>query len=135
MFQVSNLSVNARFTYANFTLSPSDPRRATVHEVHGSHLTAAYVVAHPIVNGRHAVVVKAEFDVAHPFIARVQVAAPGANSEAPIVDAWVGAGGMGVWWDLLVWYTGIFQYWEWYWYWSRVAPFSVLVPYWYQHSC
>jgi hypothetical protein len=91
MLQVSNMSVNARFTFANFTLAPNDPRRATVREVHGSHLTAAYVLAQTVVDGRHAVVVKAEFDAARPFVARVQVVAPGGDSGAPIVDTWIGA--------------------------------------------
>ena len=45
MFQVSGLSVNCLFSYANFTLGPDDPRAASVDHVRGSFLVAAYLKA------------------------------------------------------------------------------------------
>lgn len=45
MFQTADLSINCRFTYANFTLSPEDPRSGDVDEVRGSFLTGSYLKA------------------------------------------------------------------------------------------
>ena len=51
MHQAANLSLNARFTYTNFSLPASDRRSEAVREVRGSHLTAAYVTARTILGG------------------------------------------------------------------------------------
>jgi hypothetical protein len=72
MHQVANMSLNARFTYANFTLAPEDPRSLEVHEVQGSFLTKAYVQARTSVGGV-AALVTVEYGSERPFMAHVRV--------------------------------------------------------------
>mmetsp|Transcript_72868 Transcript_72868/g.121611 ORF Transcript_72868/g.121611 Transcript_72868/m.121611 type:complete len:932 (+) Transcript_72868:57-2852(+) len=62
MFQSANLSVNARFTFANFTLPSKDLRSTYVKEVHGSFMTAAHV----IVRASFEEYALLEYDVARP---------------------------------------------------------------------
>lgn len=76
MHQAANISANARFTYANFTLSPEDPRGDEVLEVQGSHLTKAFVAARTIVGGSAALVL-VDYGSERPFSAHVQVKALG----------------------------------------------------------
>jgi hypothetical protein len=79
MLQVSNLSVNVRFTFANFTLGPEDPRAADVREVRGSHLTAVFMVARA-----GGTLVKIEYDgAARPHTARV-VATTDGHAESQV---------------------------------------------------
>ena len=42
--QAGTTSLNARFTFTNFSLAPEDPRSVEVLEVRGSHLTAVFMV-------------------------------------------------------------------------------------------
>lgn len=51
-----DFSVNARFTYANFTLAPEDPRSADVTVVDGSHMTEVFIVIKTVVDGKPALV-------------------------------------------------------------------------------
>jgi len=56
MHQAANMSINARFTYTNFSLPAADRRSLKVREVQGSHLTAAYVTARTNLGGLPALV-------------------------------------------------------------------------------
>jgi hypothetical protein len=79
MLQTSNLSVNARFTFSNFTLAPEDPRAEAVRQVNGSHLTAVYVLL--VLAG--GATVKVEYDCsAHPYKLHVQATVGGNAQEA-----------------------------------------------------
>jgi hypothetical protein len=81
MFSAANLSVNARFTFSNFTLAPEDPRADAVSEVHGSHLTAVYVLL-ALPGGT---TVKIEYDcVARPYKPHVQVMVGGGAQQEPL---------------------------------------------------
>jgi hypothetical protein len=72
MHQAANISINARFTYANFTLAPEDPRSLEVREVQGSFLTKAYAQAQTSVGGV-AALVTVEYGSERPFMAHVRV--------------------------------------------------------------
>lgn len=85
--QAANASLNARFTYANFTLAPEDPRSTNVLEVRGSFLTAAYVVFKTVV-GAQATLVRVEFGAENPFKAHVIVTE--AASGVVLDDQWAG---------------------------------------------
>jgi len=74
MHQVANLSLNARFTFANFTLASDDPRSIEVHEVQGSFLTKAFITARTLVGGV-AAFVTVEYGSERPFMALVRVKA------------------------------------------------------------
>ena len=81
MVQTANLSVNARFTFSNFTLAPEDPRADAVSEVRGSHLTAVYVLL-ALPGGT---TVKIEYDcVARPYKPHVQVMVGGGAQQEPL---------------------------------------------------
>jgi len=56
MHQAANISINARFTYTNFSLPAADRRSLKVREVQGSHLTAAYATARTNLGGLPALV-------------------------------------------------------------------------------
>lgn len=72
MHQAANISLNARFTYANFTLAPEDPRSLEVREVQGSFLTKTYITARTLVGGTPALVM-VEYGSERPFMAHVRV--------------------------------------------------------------
>jgi hypothetical protein len=79
MFQAANLSLNARFTASSFTLAPEDPRAEDVREVHGSHMTAAYVTARA-----GATLAEIEYDAAErPYKAKVLLT-PDAGETTPL---------------------------------------------------
>lgn len=56
LFQARGASLNAEFTFANFTLAPEDPRALRVLEVHGSFLTAAFIKFATVLEGEIAYV-------------------------------------------------------------------------------
>jgi hypothetical protein len=87
MHQAANASLNARFTYANFTLAPEDPRTDDVLAVHGSFLTAAYATFQTLLAGGNALVC-VMFGAERPHKARVMVT--DVSSDALLVDVWVG---------------------------------------------
>jgi len=89
LHQASSASLNARFEYSSFLLSPEDPRSAEVLQVNGSFLTDAYATFEtPLANGTSAALVRVEFGAQHPHKARMIVA--DAPTGAEIVDIWIG---------------------------------------------
>lgn len=72
MHQAANISLNAKFTYANFTLSPEDPRSDEVLEVQGSHLTEAFITARTLLAGAPALMT-IDYGSERPFTAHLQV--------------------------------------------------------------
>ena len=78
MVSAANLSLNARFTFVNFTLAPEDPRSLEVRAVDGSHLTAGFITVRAA-----STTVKVDYDAAaRPYRARVLVA----KETAPELD-------------------------------------------------
>lgn len=90
MHQAANASLNSRFTYANFTLAPDDPRATDVLEVHGSFLTEAYAsFKTPIAdNSGSLVLVRVRFGVEHHKEAHVSVIDMASNTE--MFSRWLG---------------------------------------------
>jgi hypothetical protein len=92
LHQAANASLNARFTYANFTLAPEDPRAGEVIEVQGSFLTGAYAgfrtTTSTTTSGAAAVLVRVEFDGSRPGEAHVVVTSEA--SGAVLTDLWTG---------------------------------------------
>jgi hypothetical protein len=89
LHQAANASLNARFTFANFTLAPEDPRSVNVLEVHGSHLTDAYATFQTDYEGVPALV-RVGFGGDRPRKARVVVSNAASGVELRDFDLWVG---------------------------------------------
>ena len=87
MHQSADAALNARFTYANFTLGPEDPRIDHVLEVHGSFLTSAYVVFKTERGGAPALV-RVAFGAERPHKAHMTVT--DVATGVVLVDLWVG---------------------------------------------
>ena len=87
MHQVADASLNVRFTHANFTLAPEDPRSSNVLEVRGSFLTAAYVVFKTLLDGAVALV-RVAYSGERSYMAHVT--ATDVATDDMLLDVWVG---------------------------------------------
>jgi hypothetical protein len=91
LHQSANVSLNALFTFADFTPAPEDPRSDTILKVHGSHLTAAFVSVRTAILGE-PVLVRVSYEpdkrehAAHVTLAGLDETT---GAEAGRMDVWL----------------------------------------------